>query len=474
MKKHFRFGWIFASLFMHLFSCTALAGELLVYPVPKGAPTCRDFLVEVRQGGDWQQVGTYAWLIDNPKSGIHCTDTTSIASFDFTGEVEVRITPLHARIDSFSVRPFSYSIKAKRIDQSIIFTLNRSRYLSVEVNGDRVHNLQIFANPVIPAVKKGKGVIRMKPGYYDLGNDSIKVGSGQTLYIPGGTYIKGWVSVWKANGAKVIGTGIVNPERQHEGIMVRYSKNVEVNGPLTTQIPCGESDSVDICNAKVISWYGWGDGMNVFASNNVNYNNVFCRTSDDCSTIYCTRKGYRGSCRNIHVNNAVYWADVAHPIMIGLHGDIDKNEEISDVVYENVNILRHNEMQLDYQGCIGINNGDNILCRNLAFRNFHIEDIENGMLFNFRVCFNKKYCHAPGRGISNVLVENLNYHGRNPNISLIMGYSPDRRVENIRFCNLTINGLKIRDDMKQKPSWYKTADFARIFLGEHADGIVFK
>lgn len=110
---------------------------------------------------------------------------------------------------------------------------------------------------------KKKDVLFYGPGYYDLGNDSIRVGSSQVLYVAGGAYIKGFASVWQTFHAKVIGHGIVNPERQHEGIMVRYSTDVVVDGPITTQIPVGGSERVSVRNAKVISWYGWGDGMNV-------------------------------------------------------------------------------------------------------------------------------------------------------------------------------------------------------------------
>jgi hypothetical protein len=370
------------------------------------------------------------------------------------------------------VRPLSYNIPCRRDGNTVYFSLDRSRYLSVEVNGDRVHNLQLFANPVIPKVKKGKHVIYFGPGYHVL-RDSLRVGSGQTVYLAGGAYVKGYISVWHAHDVRIIGTGIVNPERQQEGIMVRYSRNVTINGPLTTQIPVGGSDSVCIANAKVMSWYGWGDGMNIFASRHVDEHHVFCRTSDDCSTVYCTRKGYHGSSRHIRISDAVYWADVAHPIMIGLHGDVEKMEEISDVVYDSVDILQHRERQIDYQGCIGLNSGDNNLVHHITFSNFHIETLEEGMLFNFRVCYNAKYCHAPGRGIGDIVLRNISYTGKKPNLSIIAGYDESRKVRNITFEHLVINGAVIADDMAGKPKWYKTADMADIFVGEHVENLKF-
>ena len=452
----------------------ARAASLVTYPAPEGAPLNDDFRVRVRlAGGEWQRVDTYLWKVDRVEAGRHTAEPSSVAYFDFDGTVEVEVTSLKGRIDSCRVRPLSYGIAADVSGDKLTFTLDRPRMLSVEVNGDIFHNLQLFANASQPKVKKGKNVRYYGPGYYDLKGDSIHLKTGETLFIDGGAYIKGYVSTYGSDNVRIVGHGIVNPERQQAGIMVRYSKNVTVDGPVTTQLPVGGSDGVSVSNAKCISWYGWGDGMNVFASNNVTYNHVFCRTSDDCSTIYCTRLGYHGGCRNIKVTDAVYWADVAHPIMIGLHGDISRNEVIEDVVYEDVDILDQAEKQIDYQGCIGINNGDNILVRDITFRRFRVESLRCGMLFNFRVCFNQKYCSAPGRGIENVTVDGLTYNGRQPNMSIMAGYNEERKIKGVKINGLVINGTPIYDTMPGKPAWYKTADFADIFIGEHVEDVTF-
>lgn len=462
-------------LFLLCLAVGTEAQRLRTYDAPKGAPVSHDYDVMVRTGvGEWQHVPVYPWNVDRVDNGRHHVEQSNVASFDFEGRVEVRVVSHRGSINSHRIRPLSYQIASTQEDSAVVFTIDKPSYLSVEINGDIFHNLQLFANPMIEKVKRKRGMLYFGPGYYDLGEDSIAPKSGQTVYIDGGAYIKGFISAYGVRDVKIIGHGIVNPQRQQEGIMVRYCRNVHIDGPLTTQMPVGGSDSVSISNAKVISWYGWGDGMNVFASNNVSYRNVFCRTSDDCSTIYCTRKGYHGSCRNISVDHAVYWADVAHPIMIGLHGDVEKNETIERVVYNDVDILDQAEHQIDYQGCIAINNGDNITVSNLTFSNFRIESLRYGMLFNLRVCFNKKYCLAPGKGIRNVLFRNISYRGVTPNMSLITGYDSTRTISGIRFENLSINGVRIFDDMPLKPIWYKTSDFANIFVGEHVDNVTFE
>ena len=46
-------------------------------------------------------------------------------------------------------------------------------------------------------------------------------------------------------------------------------------------------------------------------------------------------------------------------------------------------------------------------------------------------------------------------------------------MKDIRFRNLVINGKAIYDTMPGKPAWYKTADFANIFIGEHVEDVTF-
>ena len=291
--------------------------------------------------------------------------------------------------------------------------------------------------------------------------------------MAGGAIVRGCIRAVNARDVKILGRGEVHPEGRGAGISIINSRNIYVEGLITTQCPTGGSDSVIIRNVKAISSYGWGDGMNVFASNNVLFDGVFCRNSDDCTTVYATRLGFHGGCRNVTMQNSTLWADVAHPIFIGLHGDVDRNEVMENLTYRNIDILDHREMQVDYQGCLTINAGDNNLVRNVRFENIRIENFRQGQLVNLRIFYNKKYCKAPGRGIENVLFKDITYNGNHAELSHIVGYDEERMVKNIRFENLKINGKVISDDMAGKPAWYKTSDMARFFVGEHVDGIVF-
>ena len=91
-----------------------------------------------------------------------------------------------------------------------------------------------------------------------------------------------------------------------------------------------------------------------------------------------------------------------------------------------------------------------------------------------KVGWNQKYCKAPGMGVENVTFRNIRYYGEAPYISVINGYNEERKVRNITFEGLKINGQAIYDDMPGKPKWYQTADYVPIFVGNHVEGITFR
>jgi hypothetical protein len=93
---------------------------------------------------------------------------------------------------------------------------------------------------------------------------------------------------------------------------------------------------------------------------------------------------------------------------------------------------------------------------------------------NLRIFYNEKYCTAPGLGIENITFRNIEYNGNNANLSVIAGYNEERKIKNVLFENLSINGVIISDDMDGKPAWYKTSDMARFFVGEHVEGVEFR
>lgn len=457
---------------------TPVMAEVVVYPAPEGAKLNDAFSVDVREkGGAWLPVAVYEVKVDEVKGAKHNVRPTSMAYFDFDGEVDVRVRANGREVREAAVRPVSYSITPDVNGNELTFSLDRPRLMSVEVNGDIFNNLQLFANPIdrnrpanVKKFTKNRNNIYIGPGYHKL--DSLKVRSGQTVYVAGGAVIDGSIEIDDAENVRVLGRGMVYPSRKI-GIYVRNSRNVEIDGLFTTQCAVGGSRGVEVSNVKVMSYYGWGDGFNVFASSDVHYDGIFARTSDDCTTVYATRKGFTGGCDNILTENSVLWADVAHPFMIGLHGNSADPDTISNVVYRNIDVLDMQEFQIDYQGVFAIVTGDNNTVKDVTFDNIRVENIRRGRLFDIRIGYNKKYCTAPGGCIENILFKDVSYDGDRAEMSMIIGYDDERVVKGVRFENLKINGVSIHDKMEGKPGWYKTGDMMNLFVGEHVEDVTF-
>lgn len=468
--------WLLSALWICVLTGTVTGAKVEVAGAPQGISLNNDFTVKVRPEGKskWVLVPTYLVKVDEVRETKHHVERASMATFDFSEKVEIAVTYNKGKIDSARVRPLSYDIPFTIEGNTLRFSLVKPANLSVEVNGDIFHNLHLFANPLdtFKVDKKNPDLIYFGPGIHRFEGGEFRIPSGKTVYVAGGAVMMGRMLIENVHDVKLLGRGIIDPSVKM-GIRIANSRNVYVEGLVATQCATGGSDSVTIRNVKVISYFGWGDGMNVFSSRNVLFDRVFCRTSDDCTTVYGTRLGFEGPSSNITMQNSTLWADVAHPIFIGIHGNVDKPEILENLNYVNIDILDHKEKQLNYQGCLAINAGDENLIRNVRFEDIRIENFRQGQLVNLRIFFNEKYCKAPGRGIENVVFKNVSYTGNRAEFSVIEGYDAQRKVRNIRFENLRINGQIISDDMPGKPKWYHTGDMARIYVGPHVEGVSF-
>lgn len=450
------------------------ANRLITYPVCKEIPQNNDFLVKVRvPGGEWVDLYSYEVLVD-----AHKVKKSSMVHFGFEGSVEMQVVSRSQKIKTTQIRPLSYDIQSSNHGDTICFNLHQPTNISVEVNGDIFHNLQVFANGPEEKTpgKRDANVVYLPVGVHKM--DSIALRSNQNLYLEAGAVLMGRVVCKNVENIRIFGRGMLY--RGQRGVEIINSSNVSVEdlvfiNPTHYTIMGGQSKNIRIKGIRSFSARGWADGIDLMSCSDVLIDGVFMRTSDDCVALYGHRWEYYGNCRNVVVQNSSLWADVAHPILIGTHGnaDPDKSEVIENLIFKNIDILNHDEPQINYQGCLSINVSDENLARNILFEDIRIEDFEQGQLFNLRVTFNKKYATAPGRGIENVLFKNVSYKGKNPGISIIEGYSADRSIKNIVFENLNINGLEISPRMV-KPGHMKFADFAKIYEGLFVEGVVFQ
>ncbi len=340
----------------------------------------------------------------------------------------------------------------------------------IEADGDRHYKPAVremnfqMAQPLKDTIHLGT--------YYAQSGDTIRLDA--TKYYEGQVIIRGCRDVVVDGGGATL-----RPNGRGYGVEITSSHNITVRNLITTQVPTGGSDTVLIENVKCYTSYPWGDGLNIFASGHVTIRGCYCETSDDCLTVYATRKGHVGSAKHILVEDCVFNPKVAHPIFIGLHGAASEGDDrtridtIEDLVFRRITILNQHEPQLDYQGCMAIVAGDNNVIRNVLFEDINVKHIDQGALLTLRIFRNEKYCQAPGNTIENITFRRINAPEEGE-ISIIEGYSPERMVRNILFEDLRIGGKHICDTMPDKPRWYKTADMGRILISNYTENIRFR
>lgn len=453
--------------------------RLVVYDAPKGAVGIDHFKVFVRIPGEpWQDLFVYEVKVD-----MHQVRKAAMVCFDMDGPIEVRVESCNERIGQAVIRPLSCKLPFQQEEHAVCFVLDKPRKLVVEINEQRFSALHLFANPIEtdapdreddntlllpPRIHRSEDIYRLlqtpsetggnvpkvlyfAPGMHYIEETLLRIPSGTTVYLAGGAVLVGSFACEHVEDVTIRGRGIVYLAYFHRfsafrGVRILFSKRITVEGitvvdPPHYSIYLGSSQHVQIRNFKAFSTRGWSDGIDMMACSHIDVDDIFMRNSDDCIAVYGTRWDFYGDTRYVTVRNSVLWADVAHPIMMGTHGDHHKDgDTIEHIRFENIDILEHHEPQENYWGAIAINAGDLNTIRHVTFDDIRVEEFELGQLVDIRVIWNKDYNPVPGRRIENITFRNITYNGANTNPNRIYGYDEERAAENIRFENLRING----------------------------------
>lgn len=474
---------------------------LRIYPVPKGAVLQKDYRLRVRSVGSevWHELPAYRVKVD-----MHDVRNASMAYFDFSGSVEVEITfPYFYTVYRVDIRPLSLGIKPLAEPKRVTFILDRPANLSVEINRNRFHNLHLFAGDLLEAPDKaGENVLTVKgslekpgclgdginhllkempegrtlyveAGIYYIGECIWHLPSRTEIYLEGGAILIGGLAFEHGEGLRIYGRGIVYLAdfarfTSINGCRLSHSRDVVIEdlifiNPPHYTISLGDCENVRLSGIKSFSCEGWSDGIDMMSCRDITVEKGFLRTSDDCVAIYGSRWDNRGDSRDILVRDMVLWADVAHPLMIGTHGDHEhEGDVIERIRYENIDILEHHEFQAGYLGAMAINAGDKNLVRDVSYKNIRIEPFEHGKILDFQVKWNKDYNPAPGRGIEKIRMEHIEIltgDGEEP--SVIAGYSGEYRVKDVVIRGMYRDGNLVGN-----------LEEANIRVGDFAEGIM--
>jgi hypothetical protein len=280
--------------------------SVVTYPAPAGLGTGTSgrvssaYQVRVIQGGVTNDSFTYE--IPATRNQSFRLNIISFTTFSHDGSVTVEVTKLTgAAITSASVHPTSYGIPVSILSPTKVqFTVPAPlRKMAVIFNNDwKTHPLLIFADPleVNPPAGPSAGVIYYGPGVHDPGR--IRMNSGQTLYLAGGAYVKGWVNESGVNNLKIQGRGILSAEdRPYEGSGLN-SKTLGLEsssgGHLVEGVTFIQAKGFSctlrgnnnlVRNFKIVgSWTPTTDGVNTGANSIVE--DSFIQACDDTVKIY--------------------------------------------------------------------------------------------------------------------------------------------------------------------------------------------
>jgi hypothetical protein len=474
-----------AALFLAAGPAAAAASQLQVFPFVEAVRYSHhndDYTVRVRTpGGVWQDLYEYKVKVDldNPSDA-------SMVYFNFDGPVEVAVQKNNGRFSEVKIRPSGKGIKPVVRGRTAYFTLTRPENLSIEFDDDHLHNLHLFTHAIrkdMPAAPPraanapiGNGmppdftqpVVYFGPGVHD---GEFNVRSNSTVYIDGSALLKRPLIVNGVENVKIFSDGLFDSV---DMLTIKNSRHVLIDGPIFFNQPhgtmrCITSQDIEERSIRTIGGGKWSDGLGHFACERVTVADSFIRTSDDSVTLYNHRWDIWGNTRDIVVKDSTLWADVAHAVMIGIHGNTPtpahpEPEVLERIRFSNIDILDHDEDDPEYEGAIGIMAGDDNLVRDVTFEDIRVDRIEEGKLFNLHIAYTPKYNTSPGRGIENILLKNISFTGEGaPSASVMYGYDAQHKVRSIVIDNVTVGGRKLT-----------APEINLLDIGQFVEGVSFK
>jgi hypothetical protein len=416
--------------------------------VPVYVATVAAMSSEAREKSDWQHFA--------PGD----LGQTSLGSFDMRGPAHIAVT-CPGPINTIKLLPTSCKIIPKVSGNSATFTINKPGQYDLEVNGDTVQSLQIFANPWDEKAPdpNDPNVIYFGPGIHKV--TSIPVTSGKTVYIAGDAVVYGTpgdpagpIFDLKGDNITLRGRGIIDsslcphdpagrPCVAAEGTHITIEGVIERDaGSWTT--PLTGCDHVTIKNIKVFGHRGNSDGIDVNGCRNVDISNCYIRTGDDLIVVKTQIPG-KGESRHITVEHCVLWNELAHALSLGA----EIREPIGDVVFSDCDVIhdKGREWLLRIFQC------DAGAVDNITFRNIRIEECNR--LASLWIS-TASYSLDPGRGyIDNVTFQNITTPAPlrpEPPVE-ILDSDADHATHDAKFDHVVVGGRPLKESDVQKDAY---------------------
>jgi polygalacturonase len=453
---------VLSALLAGLCATATAADQITIYPAPDGEEMSTNFTVTVAgkplpvyvakvapkdPAGRWK-------AMDDKTNSANYFDKAAFGYFDLQGSATVTVT-CPQDIATAKVLPSSFGITPKVQGKTLSFTLTQPRQLTIEVNGNWVNSLHLFANPpeTNTPSPNDPNVIYFGPGIHEIGH--LEVGGGKTVYVAGGAVVRGIIKPdekfsissysglrnyqptlqLRGNNITLRGRGIIDGSRSttHARNLVHVQgTNLVLEGVIlrdssTWTVPVRRCENLVINNLKLIGYRANSDGIDICNSRNVTVQNCFIRTLDDLIVIK-SDKG-QGEVRGIVAKNCVLWNEVAHALSVGA----ELRENVSDVLFTDCDVIHDQgrEWTLRVYHC------DAALISNIRFENIRIE--ESKRLISAWIGKAVWSRDAERGQIRDVTFKNITAAGDPLRVEL-KGFDAGQAVENITFQDVKVNG----------------------------------
>jgi hypothetical protein len=452
-------------------------GTVRIYPAPTGEELSKEYTVHVQGKPVPVYVAKVApadpalrWkAMDDKANSANYYDKASFAYFDIRGAVTITVD-CPAPIVSAKVLPSSLGIKPTLCGSRLSVRLARPANLTIEVNGNWVGALHIFANPLEANAPKpdDPNVIYFGPGIHEVSH--MVVGSGKTVYVAGGAVVRGVIRpdepytvssysglrgyspTFELRGDNITfrGRGIVDGSlctTHARNLIYVQGSNIKLEGVTLRDssvwtIPIRRSDSVTVSNVKLLGYRANSDGIDICNSRNVTVDGCFIRTLDDLVVVK-SDKG-QGQVRHVVVRNCVLWNEVAHALSVGA----ELSEDVDDVLFTNCDVIhdKGREWTLRVYHC------DAAWVTNVRFENLRIEESPRLIsLWIGRAIWSRDQERGHIKGVT---FRNIRATADPPRVELV-GFDGSHAVEDVTFDNVVVNGKPLA------PSDVKRNEFVR-------------
>ena len=353
-----------------------------VYPAPAGETLSKRFTVTVGKQNAPVYVAKSAAIPALADPGVSQDGEAAFASFDIGGSVIVTVI-VAGGVQAAKILPSSSGTTPMVSGNRVTFTITKPAQLTLEVNGDWMHSLHLFANPMeTDAPRAGDpNVIYFGPGVHTI--VPLKVGSGKTVYVAGGAFIYGKLGpaetdgpvIW-LNGSNITlrGRGVIDgslfTRANRAGNLVKVQgNNIRVEGVVLRDssnwnLPIIASQHVAIENVKILGSRENSDGIDITNSQDVTVSDGFIRTFDDLVVVKTVFKGADSS--DITVKHMVLWNEIAHALSIGA----EIRQDVKNVRFTDCDII-HDKGR---EWLLRIFNSDSGTVDHVVFENIRIEE----------------------------------------------------------------------------------------------------